>query len=175
MGDTVLAIIRNYEALPILTSEEAALGDPIAIGLHHQLSSYMYLALTHLTSDILAETNHLFKIFQFRDVCFGSLRQSPFETISSFQDMHEENGMQTDMMERELAAEKVDYFKSMKITYTAIRRGQPEQRQRFTEVKEELLDNLVANIKAQFPQVNLSTRIKNLNFRPKFYGKTKVK
>ena len=38
-------------------------------------------------------------------------------------------------MERELAAEEVDYFKSMKITYTAIRRGQPEQQQRFTELK----------------------------------------
>ena len=36
MGDAVLAIIRNYEALLILTSEEATLGDPIAIGLHHQ-------------------------------------------------------------------------------------------------------------------------------------------
>lgn len=31
MGDTVLATIRNYEALPILTSEAAALGDPVAI------------------------------------------------------------------------------------------------------------------------------------------------
>ena len=157
MGDAVLAIIRNYEALLILTSEEAALGDPIAIGLHHQLSRYMYLALMHLTSDIFAETNHLSKIFQFRDVCFGSLRQSLFETISSLQDMHEENGTQTDIIERELAAEEVGYFKGMKITYTAIRRGQPEQRHRFTEVKEELLDNLVANIKARFPQVDLFT------------------
>ena len=86
MGDAVLAIIRNYGALLISTSEEAAFGDSIAIGLHHQLSSYMYLALMHLTSDILAETNHLSKIFQFRDVCFGSLRQSLFETISSLQD-----------------------------------------------------------------------------------------
>ena len=86
MGDTVLAIIRNYEALLILTSEEATLGDPIAIGLHHQLS-YVYLVLKHLTSDIFAETNHLSKIFQFGDVCFGSLQQSPFETISSLQDM----------------------------------------------------------------------------------------
>ena len=71
--------------------------------------------------------------------------------------MHEENGMQIDMMERELVAEEVDYFKIMKITYTAIRRGQPEQRQRFTEVKEELLDNLIANIKVRFPQVDLFT------------------
>ena len=65
--------------------------------------------------------------------------------------------MQIDMMERELVAEEVDYFKIMKITYTAIRRGQPEQRQRFTEVKEELLDNLIANIKVRFPQVDLFT------------------
>ena len=75
---------------------------------------------------------------------------------------YEENGTQTDMMERDmmerdLAPEEVDYFKSMKITYTAIRRGQSEQRQHFTEVKEELLDNLVANIKARFPQVDLFT------------------
>ncbi|CAB3992558.1 Hypothetical predicted protein [Paramuricea clavata] len=64
--------------------------------------------------------------------------------------MHEQNGTQTDVMERE-------YFKSMKITYTAARRGQPEQRQLFAEVKEELLNNLVANIEARFPQVDLIT------------------
>ena len=62
MGDVVRAIIRNYEALLLLTSEEAAVGDPIAIGLNKQLSSYITLALIHLACEVLAVTNHLSKV-----------------------------------------------------------------------------------------------------------------
>lgn len=59
MGDAVSAIIRNYEALLLLTSKEAAFGDPTGIGLNKQLSSYINLALIHLVCEVLAVTNHL--------------------------------------------------------------------------------------------------------------------
>lgn len=168
MGDAILAIIRNYEALLILTSNEAAQGDPIAIGLHGQLSSYMYLALMHLASDILAEINHLSKIFQFRDVCFGTLGQSLNDTIRSLQDMHEQNSTQTDILENELAAEPVGYFKGTQVIYAAEGRGQRrDQRQRFAQVKEELLDHLVENIQARFPQVDIFTAMQI--FEPRSY------
>ena len=75
MGDSITAIIRNYEALIILISKDAAEDDPVAIGLNKQLSSYKYVALLHLTADILNATNHL----QFRDVSFSALHS----TVSS--------------------------------------------------------------------------------------------
>ena len=54
MGDAVSGIIRNYEALHLLTSEEAALEDPTAISLNKQLSNYVNLALIHLACEVLA-------------------------------------------------------------------------------------------------------------------------
>lgn len=132
----------------------------------------MYLAHLHLTPDILAEKNHISKIFHFMDVTFGYLRQSLSDIISVISSHRfkictsKMQAIKSDMMERELTAgyedEETGYFKNMKITFTA-RRGQPEQRQRFAEVKEELLNNLVANIEAQFPQIDLLTLCKFLN------------
>ena len=74
MGEAVTAVIKNYEALPMLMSEEAALGDPKAIGLNKQLSSYIYLVLMHLASEVLSVTNRLSKAFQYRDACFSTVR-----------------------------------------------------------------------------------------------------
>lgn len=62
MGESVRAIIHNYEALLVLTCQEAAEGDLVAIGLHQQLTSYLYLALLHFPCDVLSATNHLSKL-----------------------------------------------------------------------------------------------------------------
>lgn len=71
LGNSVSAVVRNYEALMVLISKDANDGDPTAIGLLQQLSSYKYAALLHLACDMLVETNHLSKILQHRDVSFG--------------------------------------------------------------------------------------------------------
>ena len=76
MGESILAIMRNYEALMVLLSQDAGAGDPVAIGLFQQLSSYKYLALLHLAADILTTMNHLSRLFQFRDVSFGALHST---------------------------------------------------------------------------------------------------
>ena len=60
----------------VLLSQEADKGDPTAIGLHSQLSSYKFLALLHLTADILGISNHLSRIFQYKDVSFSVLRHT---------------------------------------------------------------------------------------------------
>lgn len=71
LGNAVTAIVRNFEALMVLVSRDANGGDPTAIGLLQQLSSYKYTALLHLACDMLVETNHLSKVFQHRDISFG--------------------------------------------------------------------------------------------------------
>ena len=62
MGEAVSAIIKNHEPLLILTTQEAAKGDPMAIRLNKQLSSYLFLALMHFSADVLSATNYLSKI-----------------------------------------------------------------------------------------------------------------
>ena len=68
MGEAVTAILRNYEVLLVLVSEEAAQGDPTAIVLNKQLSSSVYPSLIHLAAEVLSLTNHLSRVFQYRDV-----------------------------------------------------------------------------------------------------------
>lgn len=82
LGDAVHALLRNYRALAVSTEEQATLGDPVAIGLNQQLTSYLSLGLLHLAADVLDTTNHLCKIFQCRDVCFSVLRTEVFTSSS---------------------------------------------------------------------------------------------
>ena len=78
MGEAVRALLRNYKSLLTFTDEQGAAGDPTAIGVHQQLRSYLYAALLHLAADVLDTTNHLSKLFQYRDVCFSALRSQVF-------------------------------------------------------------------------------------------------
>ena len=87
MGEAVTAILRNYEALLVLVSEEAAQGDPAAMGLNKQLTSYVYLALIHLAAEVFSVTNHLSKVFQCGDVCFSAVQQQLHDCIETLEDL----------------------------------------------------------------------------------------
>lgn len=76
MGESVVAVIKNFEPLTVFLGHEANTGEPLAVGLLHQLTSFLYLSLIYLTADILTATNHLSRIFQFRDVSFGAIQGS---------------------------------------------------------------------------------------------------
>ena len=74
MGEAVKTVIHNYQPLLILLEEEAANDDPTSIGLLEQLSLFRYVALLHLLGDVVGATNHLCKIFQYRDISFSTLQ-----------------------------------------------------------------------------------------------------
>lgn len=166
MGDAVTAIIRNYEALLLLTSQEAALGDPTAIGLNKQLSTYIYLALLHLASEVLSVTNHLSKVFQYRDVCFSTVRGNLNDCIETLEDLRNTNGPVMTAMEAEINAAPIGQFKGSEIDFRA-RRGEPDQRQKFEQVKLEFINLLIGNIRARFPNVDLLSAMEI--FEPQSY------
>jgi hypothetical protein len=70
-----------------LLSQEADAGEPTAIGLYQQLSSYKFVALLHLIGDILDAPNHMSRLCQFRDVCFSAVRSDVriYYKISSYE------------------------------------------------------------------------------------------
>ena len=154
MGEALTAILRNYEALLVLVSEEAAQGDPTAIGLNKQLTSYVYLALVHLAAEVLSVTNHLSKVFQYRDVCFSAVQQQLHDCIETLEDLRRSNGPVLTAMERELNATPVGHFKGAAIDFTP-RRGEPDQRRRFQEIRLAFLNVLIANLRARFHHVEL--------------------
>ncbi|XP_078608598.1 zinc finger protein 862-like [Branchiostoma floridae x Branchiostoma japonicum] len=73
MGEAVHSVLRNFKALAMYTGGRAADGDPGAIGIHQQLSSFLPVALLCLLADVLDATNHLSRLFQYRDISFSSL------------------------------------------------------------------------------------------------------
>ena len=154
MGDTVCATRKNNEALLMLTSSEGLLGDPTAIGLNQQLSSFLILALIHLSADVLSITNHLSKISQSRDVCFSALHQKFDDSVASLEALREKNGRLLSAMESELTKEPLGMFKGTRISYTA-KRGQPEQKELFQRVRRQLLDQLLENLRSRFPKIAL--------------------
>ncbi|KAJ8022515.1 hypothetical protein HOLleu_37426 [Holothuria leucospilota] len=72
-GDALCALIKNYEPLMIVLDDDAAEGDPTAIGLLQQLSTYKFVALLHLAADVFGITNQLSKIMQYNEVNFSVL------------------------------------------------------------------------------------------------------
>ena len=166
MGDAVSAIIRNYEALLLLTSEEAALGDPTGIGLNKQLSSYVNLALIHLACEVLAVTNHLSKVFQYRNVCFSTVRGNLNDCIETLKDLRNNNGPVMTVMEAKINAAPRGQFKGAQIDFQP-RCGEPDQKQKFSEVKLQFLNLLIANIRVRFPHVDLLSAMEI--FEPQSY------
>ncbi len=73
-GDGVRALIRNLLPLFATLEIEADYGNPTAIGLLNQLTSYKHCALLHLMADIHGIIDHLSRVFQHRDVCFSVVR-----------------------------------------------------------------------------------------------------
>ena len=62
----------------VMLSAKADAGNVVAKGMFKQLTSYQFLALLHLMTDILCKTNHLSKLFQYRDVTFSTLKNCVF-------------------------------------------------------------------------------------------------
>ena len=67
----------------VVVEEDAASGDPTAMGLQKQLSAYTIVALLHLTADILATTDHLSRLFQQRDVSFCGVQTAVSQCFSN--------------------------------------------------------------------------------------------
>ena len=74
LGNSIIAFIRNYEPLMLLIEEDAAVGDPTAMGLHVQLAQFKFVALLHFVADVLNTTNQLSCQLQSRDVHFSTVR-----------------------------------------------------------------------------------------------------
>ena len=74
-GESVTDIIRIYEVLMQLLEELATEGNQTAIGLHKQLTSYLFVAVLHFIADVLAISNHLSKLL-YQDVSFSCIRST---------------------------------------------------------------------------------------------------
>ena len=111
-------------------------------------------------------TNHLPKVFQYRDVCFSTVRGNLNDCIETLKDLRNNNGPVMTAMGAKINAAPRGQFKGAHI-YCQPRRGEQDRRQKFSEVKLQFLNLLIANIRARFPHVNLLSAMEI--FEPKSY------
>nr|XP_006822498.1 PREDICTED: zinc finger protein 862-like [Saccoglossus kowalevskii] len=157
MGEAVLAVLKNYEPLVMMIEDEAATGDPTAIGLHQQMTTYLFIALLHLTADVLSATNHLSRVMQYRDVCFSVLHGVFDDCIEVLQRLQNENGTFMQILSNELDADPIGMFKGHQITYQNrnARAGNRNYEDVVNGTRQLFLQNLLNNLRARFPQIPL--------------------
>ena len=124
MGECVLAVVRNYKALLVHLSQDAASGNPVAIGLDQQLRKYKIVTLIHLSADILAATNHLSKLFQHQDITFSAVQSSVEDCMSILRGFLTTDGAFLEKFHKELAEDPIGTFQGIEIEERAERARQ---------------------------------------------------
>lgn len=109
-------------------------------------------------------TNHLSKVFQYRDVCFSTVCGNLNDCIETLEDLRNNNGPVMTAMEAEINA--APRGTGAQLDFQP-RRGESDQRQKFSEVKLQFLNVLIANIRARFPHVDLLSAMEI--FEPQSY------
>ncbi|XP_074662800.1 zinc finger protein 862-like [Tubulanus polymorphus] len=158
LGRCLVTIIRNYEPLVVFLSQEAADGDPVAQGLYEQLTSYKYCGLLHLLADVVLVTNHLSKIFQFRDVCFNAVRSAlndAKDTLEGFR-----NIAWTHLAESLRQYELNGAYKNSVIVMNGRNCGLQQQQRQFENLRNQLITDLINNLNRRFPQVDIIDAMK---------------
>ncbi|KAK2187597.1 hypothetical protein NP493_160g00032 [Ridgeia piscesae] len=153
LGNSVTALLRNYEAFMVVVEEDAASGDPTAMGLQKQLSAYTIVALLHLTADILATTDHLSRLFQQRDVSFCGVQAAVTGCLETLEGMQNQDGPYLSMLEAALVCTPAEY-KGVSVTFKA-QRGGTDAKEAFHTVRVQLLESLPNNLKQRFPHIAL--------------------
>ncbi|XP_072014214.1 zinc finger protein 862-like [Amphiura filiformis] len=162
LQESVSAIITNYRSLMTLLDQENAQEEPVAVGLYKQLKSYNFVALLHLAADVLGETNNLSKQFQFRDISFECIGEKIANCKANLRLMLANPGTHLTLMMNQFETTDGRYC-GVKLEVAHRRRGrqeaqdmdQSDQRATFRKNREDIISNLLQNLDARFPQVEL--------------------
>ncbi|CAH1245743.1 ZNF862 [Branchiostoma lanceolatum] len=157
MGEAIDGVLRNHRALAVYTEEKAADGDPTAIGLHQQLTSYLPMALLHLLGDVLDVTNHLSRLFQYRDITFSSLSKELTECFNSLEAMRQVDGPKLERFR--VGVEQSGNFRDTPIEMR-VGRGGRQPLEALQDIRAAFLERLLENLHARFPQVELLEAMK---------------
>ncbi|XP_078701696.1 uncharacterized protein LOC144927832 [Branchiostoma floridae x Branchiostoma belcheri] len=157
MGEAIQSVLRNYRALAVYTEEQAAAGDPTAIGLHQQLTSYLPVALLHLLADVLDATNHLSRLFQYRDITFSTLRTQLTECLDSLEAMRQVDGPKRERFRT--SVRQSGQFRETPIQMRVGRSGH-DPLVELDNIKAVFLERILENLRARFPRVDLLEAMK---------------
>ena len=142
----VQAILFNYDPLVSALIGDAQ-SDPIAKGVLKFITTYLFVASTHLLSDVLPTLSRLSKLFQKQCVDFAATYYGVEACVTPLEGFKTTPGQRLAQFVGEIQTEPGDsfYFRDHKIT------DSPTQRDQFCSIKEKFLDQLIDNLKSRFP------------------------
>ena len=142
----VQAILSNYDPLVSALIGDGQ-SDPIANGILKFITTFLFLATTHLLADILPALSRLSKLFQKQCVDFAAVYYGVEACVTALEGFKENPGPRLAQFVDDIQAEPGNsfYFHDHKISDSI------SQRQQFASIKGRFLDQLIENLKSRFP------------------------
>jgi hypothetical protein len=143
---TVQAILSNYDSLVSALISDAE-SDPIAKGVLKFITTYLFLASTHLLADVLPTLSRLSKLFQEQCVDFAATYYGVEACVTALEGFKTTPGPGLSQFMGGILNEPGDsfYYHDQKITDSCAQRDQ------FCSIKAKFLDQLIDNLRSRFP------------------------
>ena len=155
MYTAVDAIRKCLPSLITVFSNEAAAGDPTALGLHKTVTSFRFLVMLHLYNDVLFILSKLSKTFQLDDISFASIQPIVLSVISALEDMMCNDGPF-------LKAFFSGITESGKFAEHSVAFSDQEKTG-LSSFKKSFLSTLIVNLKTRFPDLGILSAFKILD------------
>ena len=146
----VQAILTNLDPLMSALISDAE-SDPVAKGILKFITTFTFLASTHLLADVLPVLSRLSKLFQRQCIDFAAVSDGVEAAISALEGFKANSGPRLTSFLSEITEKASDYF------YFHDQRISDglAQRRLFLSSKEKFIDKLTENLRSRFPDGGL--------------------
>ncbi|KAL2101958.1 hypothetical protein ACEWY4_003719 [Coilia grayii] len=148
LGKAVSAIKKNWPALIMELSEEAANGNAQSQGLLNIIRSYKFIVLTHTLSDALPVMDKLNKCFQREDVNLGCISPMVQASVAALTHLRHTPGPEEQSFHREYVDGK---FKDVAVT-----EGTEKHVRTFNNTRRQYIEELIEALERRFPHDDLN-------------------
>ena len=152
--NAVDAVLRSLTSLIVYFEDAAEKGDPAAAGIYRAISTYPFLALTHLLGDVLSILTKLSETFQREQLDISLIQPKVTAALDALRSMKSHNGPHLDAFTK--AYDKGKYALNNI-------RDSPTQRSSFEDAKREFLSKLEQNLTDRFTDSVLLNAFKIIN------------
>lgn len=147
LHDAVEAVLVTWPSLQTtLENEVATSNNPLAEGLLHDTSQYVFLATCNFLIDALGVTKKLVKVFQVRDVDFSIIKSIVQSAILTLQTQMTTPGPKLAAFLASVGNEKCEVYLDHKIYDTKLQCSQ------FSNLREKFTERLITNLQNRFPE-----------------------
>ena len=147
LHDAIEAVLLTWTALQTtLENEVASSNNPLAKGLLHDTSQYIFLSTCNFLLDALEVMKKLVKVFQVRDVDFSILKPLVQSAILTLETQTTTPGPRLATFLVAIGEDKCEVYLDHKICDTK------QQRVQFSNLRVKFTQKLITNLKSRFPE-----------------------